>query len=309
MMLDLRSVPLRSWLNPQTAGSLSHAFRSRLEERMSGVPGLFITLTYERSDHASPLALYRAQSAERHVRRFISRLESYLGVSLNGRWCRKMEFQRGGWVHWHLVLDYPAKIPHRDLAQLWGHGFVFVSKIKGKHLRYMAKYAAKTGEMPGFLLGERVRAIKIVATSPGFWLRRRKSSNSPKRPPCPLYIPLGMRLAKPPAIVLRNAAAGWFRTFNVDLAELCSRMRAEGIRFVPGKGPWMGFVARWRDVVRVASQLEAETNARPATRSGGAGFTRSLYRNPPPEPPAWLADFLECEGGAGWETEWRQRAA
>lgn len=297
-MIDVRTVPLRSWLNPATAGSLSHGLRSRLEERMRGRKGLFLTLTYGRTEYGSPLDLYRAQSAERHVRRFIKRLERFLEVSLEGRWIRKMEFQDGGWVHFHIVLDFPDRIPHDVLAELWGHGFVFVTRVRPKHIGYMSKYAAKTGDMPGFLLAERVRSIKIIATSPGFWFTRRESKPSVKKPPCAVYMPLAMRLKKPPVVVIREASMRWYRTFRVDLAQLLRRLRESGIACVPGQTKWIGFDAPWRRVVLVARQLERETAA--AEPQAGGGFTRSLYRNPPP-PPEWLADLFASDGIAEWE--------
>lgn len=42
---------------------------------------------------------------------------------------------RGAW-HFHCLFFFPSKapnIPQKDLAELWGHGFVFIKKVHGKN--------------------------------------------------------------------------------------------------------------------------------------------------------------------------------
>jgi len=131
-----------------------------------------ITLTYRRDGYESPLALFRAAREERHVREFMRKLGEYLGASLRGLWMRKMEFHErgGGWVHWHVLLDWRSRIPHSALMELWGHGGVNVQKATRTRVRYVAKYCAKfLDQVPAWVLAEPASSLKVVAVSPGFW--------------------------------------------------------------------------------------------------------------------------------------------
>jgi hypothetical protein len=159
---------------------LSH----KLEQRLASFEGkaLFLTLTYRQDDYDSARDLYRSQSEERHIRMFIRRLSHYLGDNLNGRWTRKMEFTKGGFVHFHLIIDSPRFIPHSDLEQIWGHGFVWINQCKWQHIKYFTKYIAKTEHsFPPFLYNQRSRSVKIVATSPNFWRGPVRTDQSQKK--------------------------------------------------------------------------------------------------------------------------------
>lgn len=154
---------------------LYNKLKCRLEQKGKCV---FITLTYDQSDYENPLELYRVTREDRHVRRFKERLQKYLGENLNGKWARKMEFTKSGWLHYHMILETNKFIPHTDLLQLWGHGHVWINQLKTQHIRYFTKYVAKQFEsLPSYLLGERPRSIKIVAVSPTFWGEESKGSN------------------------------------------------------------------------------------------------------------------------------------
>ncbi|MDP6771105.1 MAG: hypothetical protein QF704_10450, partial [Anaerolineales bacterium] len=142
---------------------------------------LFITLTYDRSNFESASHLYREQSEKRHVRLFIRRLSAYLGQSLNGKWVRKMEFQNGGWVHFHLIIDSPRRIPQKDLQSIWGFGHTWINSAKYEHIRYFCKYIAKQDSIPPYLYNERSRSIKLVACSPKFWNTENDVVSSIKR--------------------------------------------------------------------------------------------------------------------------------
>src|SRR5690606_20307089 len=101
--------------------------------------------TYERREGETPEELFRRSSEERHVRKFIERLSRVMGQSLTGRWICKLEFQRGGWVHWHLIIVGCSSIPHRRLAKAWSHGHVWVQRCTKARVKYFAKYIAKGG--------------------------------------------------------------------------------------------------------------------------------------------------------------------
>lgn len=165
-----RVVPL-SWFHPEGARILAARLARRAVKRMDK-GGLFLTLTYDREQWGGPRELYEDSRDKRHVRHFLRRLEKYLGASLRGQWLRKMEFHRdkSGWIHWHVLLDWRSRIPHEVLAKLWGFGHVWVSKATKSRVAYTCKYVAKSiGDLPGWLLGEPSRSVRMVHVSPGFW--------------------------------------------------------------------------------------------------------------------------------------------
>lgn len=51
-----------------------------------------------------------------------------------------IEFQERGAVHYHVLLNIPY-IPHKELQELWGNGFVFVNAIK--HVDNLGAYILK----------------------------------------------------------------------------------------------------------------------------------------------------------------------
>jgi len=171
--LLVKQRPCRSWLNRETSPAISAALAQRLVDRCRGESDvLMLTLSYERSAWQwDPERLFHAASDEQHVPLFFRRLQKYLGGSLKGRWLCKQEFQRGGWVHWHIILVGVPFIPHDDLTRLWGYGHVWINKAKRSRLRYVCKYASKDADIPAWLYAQRLRAVKIIRVSPGFWQR------------------------------------------------------------------------------------------------------------------------------------------
>ncbi len=159
---------------------MAATLRARLLRRLKGCRGVFITLTYRREEWVSPLELYRDASESQHVAMFIRRLQRALGTKLTGRWFCKLEFQSGGWVHWHLIIDGVKFIPHDELERLWGFGFVWIKPASPRNIAYCAKYLAKDGALPAFVLADRARALKVVRVSPGFW--REPAQSQPDRP-------------------------------------------------------------------------------------------------------------------------------
>ncbi len=161
--------------------------------------GLFITLTYRRDEYENPRELYYQMKEQQHVPLFIRRLSRYLNTSLTGKWMRKMEFQEGGWIHFHLIIDYSGFIPQTDLAELWGHGYAWVNRWDGRMAGYMTKYVAKDGKVPAWILAEKPKTVKIIAVSPGFWEEETEKVKREKKTPDPwgksgCYIPIAVRL-------------------------------------------------------------------------------------------------------------------
>ncbi len=198
-MIAIKVPSLKSWFDPLSVPSLSFNLAERIKNRMGRRRGLFITLTYRRDDHESPRELFYQMKEQQHVPLFIRRLQKYLGISLKGKWMRKMEFQDGGWIHFHLIIDYSGYIPQSDIQTLWGHGFVWVNRWKDSIANYMTKYVAKDGDVPAWILAEKPKTVKIISVSPGFWEEENEKKVYDKKIPDPwgksgCYIPIAVRL-------------------------------------------------------------------------------------------------------------------
>lgn len=232
-MMMVREKISRSWFDRQGARLLAAEFAGKLEERMKNRKGIFLTLTYDRNNYQTPGELYQAQKDERHVRRFIARLEAEMGIDLTGKWCRKMEFQKGGWVHFHLVIDY-RWIPQVTIAKCWGHGYVWVNAVTPKRISYLAKYAFKVDKVPTYLLGERARSVRIVATSPGFWpCVKTDQPRTIQRSRKPFGVTVGAMLTRRKASCILKLPNGHFTTVAVSLYETLSFSPSQG-----SEGPW-----------------------------------------------------------------------
>lgn len=222
---EVRQCHVRSWLDPRFSRILARSYADRLIARFKGKRGLFLTLTYRRDDYDGPRDLYRKQADERHLRRFIEKLAKYLGHSLTAKWCAKMEFQTGGWVHWHLAVETTGFVKPGDWPRLWPHGFAKAQRLNRQRCNYFCKYFAKSGDVPAFLYFERPRSVTIVRSSPGFWdhearaeqpepvdASQRELTPPSEEPPddgesglpslpvakhaCPCFVPLGHRLTQ-----------------------------------------------------------------------------------------------------------------
>ena len=186
-MIAVRERRMGSWLDRASAAALGMRLAMRLWDRVQGQPGLFVTLTYNRGGYADALDLYRAQSERQHVAKFIKRLQRKLGRSLKGQWIRKMEFQGGGWVHWHLLIMGESFIPNKVIEDCWGHGFTKTKGLTRERCFYMTKYVTKGNiALPSFIWGEPPRSVKIIAVSPGFWGDAGRPSDY-----CPIYAKYG----------------------------------------------------------------------------------------------------------------------
>ena len=170
-MIEIKQRGTGSWLDPKSSKALAAKLSTRLAERCKGEKGVVITLTYNRDEYESSRALYHKAREEQHVPLFLRKIGRRLDESLTGRWFCKMEFQRGGWIHWHIILLGVSRIEHSMLAEVWGRGHVWIDRLKPKALTYLSKYVAKPGGVPPWIYAERSRSVKIIRTSPGFWFK------------------------------------------------------------------------------------------------------------------------------------------
>lgn len=255
--------------------------RERLTRRLRK-GGRHITLTYARDQWDDAEQLYDAagDAGERHVRRFIARLEQYLGYSLKGRWFRKMEFQSGGWLHWHLLLDVQHDIRHDDLSRLWGHGHVFITRANRKALDYVCKYVAKdVDSLPVWLQARPVRSVRIIAVSPGFWANEAaeesegevgEDEDGPPRsdfaerpggrwsPRLPIYrtIAHAFRVRRD-VVYVEEFAIGdkpdqirhWWKRLRLSVGDVIRACHACGAKVVERDGGWLGIVCADADAV------------------------------------------------------------
>ena len=168
-MIQLKQRGTGSWLDPRSSKSLAAKLSTRLVERCRGEKGVVVTLTYRREEFGDSRELYRAAQEEQHVPLFLRKVSRHLGESLKGRWFCKMEFQKGGWVHWHILILGVRRISQEWLTEAWGRGHVWIDRVNPKALTYLTKYVAKPGGVPSWIYFERPRSVKIIRVSPGFW--------------------------------------------------------------------------------------------------------------------------------------------
>lgn len=269
-----------------------------------GRGGLVLTLTYMREPYSGPLDLYRRQSDERHLRRFMEKLGRVIHSSLepherthtadgsyssplSGRWFAKMEFQEGGWVHWHVLLKWDRRIDWEAIRDAWGHGRIFVQKATPQRLRYVAKYLAKPEDVPAFLLGERPRSVKIIRVSPGFWEKDPEPSRTYEHRPRPhSYVPLGVRMRhQRRRTAVRRVGSRIVNNFDMPFDQLAAHARRSGCKVLkPLHRGWCRFDRPIPVPVGGAA-------------CGDPG--RSLFLSQGQEPPGWVFEILREQ----WKAE------
>lgn len=294
-MLELRVTGTESWLDERSARRISKRLGAKLWERCQGHRGLFVTLTYRRDEYRDALDLYRRQSEEQHVPLFLRKVSRYLGRSLKGRWFCKLEFQTGGWVHWHLIILDVNKIPHDVATTLWGHGHVWLRRLNKKNVKYVTKYTVKGGDVPAWLYAERPRSVKIVRTSPGFWGelgRKKKADDDEPAEPDPydeygpreqviegVYVPIGHRIDTGGDRFVVRDDRGKYARGDVDLGTLLACLMDEGGYVVGTRSGWLAIDASWAQLDRAVHQARAihrpEGDARPDRREEGRRRPRS----------------------------------
>jgi hypothetical protein len=295
---------------------LAMKLAARLWERCkSERDGRFLTLTYRRDEYDGPQDLYRRSGEDRHVRRFIEDLAAYLGESLTGRWLCKLEFQKGGWVHWHLVVLGVGRIDHAVLTDMWGHGFVWVKRMTRSNVTYLTKYVAKDGELPAFLLLEPIRSVKVVRVSPGFWGdvpddvavddAHGGDAAPRRRGRMPWYRSIGEAIEEAPeATVVRDKDVNKYAEVKAPMWEVWHRLRAMGARVTGTCAGWVTLEGiTWREVVRACGAGWGEPGApareqRPPGAAERAGAPGPLHLRDGGNPP---------EGGDPYQLLWRRQ--
>ena len=245
-----------SWANPEGARRLGADLARRLERELDGESAVMLSLTYRRRDGVDGRDVYFEAMDQRHVREFIRRLSAKLGYSLTGRWLCKLEFQSDGTPHWHIVIRGARFMKHALVAQCWPHGFVWVSAgrsvakpYRGRKgvrdakslILYLAKYCAKGGQVPNWVLNLQPRSFKVVRVSPGFWRKTGKQGERGESlVECerrgsyriPLYKPIGARMQESRIIIARidpETDSVRYRVIDGgDIGDLIRRCTASG---------------------------------------------------------------------------------
>lgn len=273
-MILLKVKGSKSWLDPHCNRALSANLSRRLWERCQGRRGVFVTLTYRRDEYDDALDLYRIQSEQQHVPLFLRKVSRFLKQSLKGNWFCKMEFQKGGWVHWHIIILGVDKIPHAELTSMWGRGFVWIHRLNERRIRYCCKYVSKGAPVPAWLYGERPKSVKVVRVSPGFW------GDSPERPPkaeddpldevrvrYPFWRTIGQRIEQcRQTVVVRCAETGKVATCLADFGTLLVRLMERSHGVVGNDNGWVVVDGSMTDL---ASLLDRAGEAAGVSSSAG----------------------------------------
>lgn len=303
-MITIRSNHVRSWSDSAGAVAMGLALAERLERRYAdGRPAVFVTLTYRRDEWDGPQSLWRAQSEQRHVRRFIERLAEITGDNYTGRWFCKLEFQTGGWVHWHLLID-AKRIEHSHLQEAWQHGFVWVERATTDTRKYLCKYVSKAGDLPAFILAERARSFKVVRVSRGFWdeIRSRPEDQPVRRQPLPFYRTLGQVLeARAASLPLRAVCKRGGRVVmsalvascGLTLTCLCAMNEGKERIEVRAGGSMLHWLASREAAGREAAAAAERVHLIKTTRTAD----RAPYR------PDWLVRYFEDVGYLTWHSD------
>ena len=277
-MIELKHLGPDSWLSPLAARRFSAKLSQRLWDRCRGHRGLFVTLTYDRSKYKDALDLYRRQSEEQHVPLFLRKIERRLGEKFTGRWFCKMEFQKGGWVHWHIIILDVDKIPHAIATELWGRGHVWLRRLNQRNVKYCTKYTCKPGDVPAWLYLERPRATKIVRVSPGFWGEPEVSfdeaadADGGEDPydvygpqPGPriegIYKPIGESLEVNRHRYVARDERGKYRGGSVDFGSLLVALLERGCAIVENRDGWLVVDATWQQLARAEEAAGAAAAA------------------------------------------------
>lgn len=327
-MIELRQRGTGSWLDPRSSKGLACALSSRLWDRCRGHRGLCLTLTYDRTPYADAQDLYHRQSEEQHVPLFLRKVGRYLGTPLGGLWFCKLEFQKAGWVHWHVIILDVGRIPAKVLEDLWGHGFIKVRKLSPRGVRYVTKYVAKGDDVPAWIYGMRPRSVKIIRVSRGFWKPvehpERIEDDAPPPEPDPLdeapqrmdaYVPIGAKIEGGWERFTARDEDGNYKQGEADLGPLLVALLLMGCGVVGKNGGWLVVDATLDQLERASMRVAAETAVRRnAGRSASEarvlradGSDRDLFNlirtsKPDARLPGWLERFLwdtaKYEGGA-----------
>lgn len=308
-MILLKVKGTKSWLDPHSNRALASNLSHRLWERCQGRRGVFLTLTYRRDEYRDALDLYRVQSEQQHVPLFLRKVSRFVGQSFRGNWFCKMEFQKGGWVHWHIIILGIERIPHAELTRLWGRGHVWIHRLNERRVRYCCKYVSKGAPVPAWLYGERPKSVKVVRVSPGFWGEseaRPKPEPDPSDEPrkrFPFYRTIGQRIEESRrTVVIRDADTGRVATCQADFGTLLVRLLERSCGVVGNDRGWVVVDAGMADIEGVLGATADDAGDRPsasgaaaAPAASAAGLHLKEVRNPDAtsDIPGWLRALLE----------------
>lgn len=130
--------------------SVNNKARQKLMRLISanfGENDLFMTITFKEN-------MQDIEKANYELKKFLQKLKRKQSDFIH---CTVIEFQKRGAVHYHMVCNLKLGIDfdnepvvqekERDLAKLWGHGFIDIKNIT--HVdnvgAYLVKYMSKTG--------------------------------------------------------------------------------------------------------------------------------------------------------------------
>lgn len=113
----------------------------------------FLTLTLDPKKFTNAEAGY--QFGKDRLRYFFQKVKIALGIK-HLRYFWKLEFQKSGWAHWHILLDYKRPVDINHIVRCWGNGDVDVKHCKDHKLPYLFKYLCKTDDdLPKWFLAYR----------------------------------------------------------------------------------------------------------------------------------------------------------
>ncbi|BCU78898.1 hypothetical protein llg_36130 [Luteolibacter sp. LG18] len=84
--------------------------------------------------------------ARKRMRKFLAACRDAGLWSDSARWCWKLEFQKNGWPHWHLLVERKTKMREDEMKAvgvLWQLGRANVERVRGDDFLYSFKYAFK----------------------------------------------------------------------------------------------------------------------------------------------------------------------
>lgn len=123
-------------------------YRKRKLIEAKGLPSFagwkFITLTLRRDRFSGPLEGYLA--GRKFLAKWMFRCRKAGLWDRSAKWCWKLEFQRDGWAHWHLILEHRPKWSVdqlKQIEQIWGLGMTQAEAVRTDDFAYSFKYAFK----------------------------------------------------------------------------------------------------------------------------------------------------------------------